>query len=353
MDNNLDDVMGSNPTYTGPTVSSQIPNWVQPGTPNLHSGGFFGALDNVMSAAIPLFVASGAAYLGGSALGLFGGMGSGVAGAAAEAGAGTLGAGLGSAAADVGLGSAAIDAGSLGLGDLIGAGGLSSAGTAAAGAGGLGSMVGVAGGAPAVVSIGAPAAAAGGSSGLGGYLASAGGLGGAALSGTLSGTNMDYGSPSAISDATANASANGSTDWLSTLQQGGSALSSIGKIGSAINDYTTNSNNQDYWQNQMNTLNNMYAPGSPEATLMEQQMNAKDAAAGRNSQYGTRATNLAAALAQQKANILTSPSYYNMGTASRTGATNSLNSLWNVAGQASNAASGISSILGLGKSLFG
>ena len=55
---------------------------------------------------------------------------------------------------------------------------------------------------------------------------------------------------------------------------------------------------------QIAKISNMYAPGSPEYNLMMQQIARKDAAAGRNSQYGVRAQNLAGIIAQQKANML-------------------------------------------------
>ena len=52
-------------------------------------------------------------------------------------------------------------------------------------------------------------------------------------------------------------------------------------------------------------INNMYAPGSPEYNLLQQQMARADAKAGRNSQYGTRANELAGAIAKYKTNALT------------------------------------------------
>lgn len=58
-----------------------------------------------------------------------------------------------------------------------------------------------------------------------------------------------------------------------------------------------------YNQNRADILG-MYAPGSPEAKAMEQQMARQDAAAGRNSQYGIRATDYAANVAKFKANAL-------------------------------------------------
>jgi len=62
--------------------------------------------------------------------------------------------------------------------------------------------------------------------------------------------------------------------------------------------------------NQANTdaavknINGLYAPGSPEYNLMQQTMERQDAAAGRNSQFGSRATELAAKIAGIKSNGL-------------------------------------------------
>jgi hypothetical protein len=60
-----------------------------------------------------------------------------------------------------------------------------------------------------------------------------------------------------------------------------------------------------YNQNRADIMN-AYAPGSPEYEQMAQAMARKDAAAGRNSQYGTRANDLAATLAKMRMNSLTS-----------------------------------------------
>jgi hypothetical protein len=54
---------------------------------------------------------------------------------------------------------------------------------------------------------------------------------------------------------------------------------------------------RDRYNQQESFLNSMYAPGSPEYNLMKQEMERKDAAAGRNSQYGTRLVDLNAKLA--------------------------------------------------------
>lgn len=59
----------------------------------------------------------------------------------------------------------------------------------------------------------------------------------------------------------------------------------------------------------MSALTGMYKPGTAEANLMQHQMDAKDAAAGRNSQYGTRAVDLAGQLATLRGQLMTSSGY--------------------------------------------
>jgi hypothetical protein len=59
-----------------------------------------------------------------------------------------------------------------------------------------------------------------------------------------------------------------------------------------------------YNQNRADIMN-AYAPGSAEYNQMAQAMARKDAAAGRNSQYGTRSSDLAATLAKMRMNSLT------------------------------------------------
>ena len=60
----------------------------------------------------------------------------------------------------------------------------------------------------------------------------------------------------------------------------------------------------DLYQQNRNDINGMYAPGSPEALAMQAQLDRADAAAGRNSQYGARATDYAANVAKFKMNAL-------------------------------------------------
>lgn len=64
-------------------------------------------------------------------------------------------------------------------------------------------------------------------------------------------------------------------------------------------------------KNYLATLTGMYQPGTPEAIAMQKEMEAKDAATGRRSQYGTRAVDLAAEMAKQRAGIMTSGAYTN------------------------------------------
>lgn len=61
--------------------------------------------------------------------------------------------------------------------------------------------------------------------------------------------------------------------------------------------------------NYMNQINDLYSPNSPYAQQMAQTLARQDAAAGRNSQYGNRAVQLAAALTQGREHALTSAPY--------------------------------------------
>lgn len=79
-------------------------------------------------------------------------------------------------------------------------------------------------------------------------------------------------------------------------------------------------------QNYMNSLNQMFAPNSPYAQQMAQTLGRQDAAAGRNSQYGTRSVQLAAALAQAQANVMGGNNY--AAAAQNANKGNMLNSLF-------------------------
>jgi hypothetical protein len=109
--------------------------------------------------------------------------------------------------------------------------------------------------------------------------------------------------------------------FLASLQAGnyGDALSAAGSkiaanpiasiygAGSLYDMYAKNQmakKQQDLYNQNRADIMNMYAPGSPEYLAMKQQMDRQDAAAGRNSQYGTRAVDLAGKIAAYKTNAI-------------------------------------------------
>jgi hypothetical protein len=86
---------------------------------------------------------------------------------------------------------------------------------------------------------------------------------------------------------------------------GGSFLNSLLGLGSGLVDANRQGKASDQMQNWLNTqfkkVDDLYAPGSPEYNYLKQEMERKDAAAGRNSQYGPRSVELGARIAQIKA----------------------------------------------------
>jgi hypothetical protein len=100
-------------------------------------------------------------------------------------------------------------------------------------------------------------------------------------------------------------------DFLKSLgtKAGGSLLSQL--ISAGGNAYMGNKQTGQY-NDIINQINQLYSPDSPYAKQMQQAMERKDAAAGRNSQYGTRGVELAAALTNSKAQALTSPGFTNL-----------------------------------------
>lgn len=94
----------------------------------------------------------------------------------------------------------------------------------------------------------------------------------------------------------------GSTDWGNILNSLGTGYAAYEAGKKADNAYT----------NQINSINGLYAPDSAYAKQMEQTLARKDAAAGRNSQYGTRAVELAANLTDSKSKAINSANYTNL-----------------------------------------
>ena len=143
------------------------------------------------------------------------------------------------------------------------------------------------------------AAGVGTAAGLGGASASTGGLGSivSALGGS-GGTAAKVGT-SLLGALTGGggSSNNGSL--------GGMSLSDIANIVSGVygaNQQSQSSKDMMDWLNgQQAKIDNLYAPNSPEYNYLWDQMSRQDAAAGRNSQYGPRSVDLAARIAQIKA----------------------------------------------------
>jgi hypothetical protein len=96
------------------------------------------------------------------------------------------------------------------------------------------------------------------------------------------------------------------------LQQNGPGLMKLFQSGlGAYQNYTK----QRAYDNYVNQINDLYSPNSPYAQQMAETLGRQDAAAGRNSQYGTRATQLAAALTEARSRALSSNPYFSAATA--------------------------------------
>lgn len=297
--------------------------------------------------------------------------------AASALGAGGMAAGAGDAAAGTGT-FGVVDTGAVG-GGLGAAGGAGidyslagAGGGAAAGMGGAGGLdAGVAGnalvnsaglgGAGATTGLGLSAATGGAAltSGLSGGLASGTGtiLGGAAATGTTTLADGTLAATGGGGAAAGGLGAGTAANIANKVLGGGSGTGGLGglRLGdilgllSGINDKNKQSDaaNQmlDYLKTQQAKVDGLYAPGSPEYNLLKQQMDAKDAAAGRNSQYGTRAVDLAAKIAQIKADQTTRmttgigalyAAALNKNASSDSGITNALGRLFSGSGSGGN-----------------
>lgn len=137
---------------------------------------------------------------------------------------------------------------------------------------------------------------------------------------------------------------------LPSLPGLGTVLGGLGTVLSGITDNKMNQADKDYYQSLMDKMMGMYMPGTPEADLMEKKMNAQDAAAGRNSQYGIRAQNLAGMLADQRTKVMTSPTFEKLAEASRGHYDASLSSLSSLLGNASTSGTALNSLVNSGGS---
>lgn len=137
------------------------------------------------------------------------------------------------------------------------------------------------------------------------YLKSAlnGGVSGGVRAGMSDPSQTGYGALVGMLGGLANKGASAIGNYFSSSPTtGGSSGSGLGGVNwgnlatGLGNLYMTNKNNQGI-QSQINSLNGLYAPNSAYATQMQQALDRQDAAGGRRSQYGTRAVELQAQLA--------------------------------------------------------
>lgn len=104
----------------------------------------------------------------------------------------------------------------------------------------------------------------------------------------------------------------------------GSDVLNLGKVGM---DYLGQMRQQNSQNNYANSIKDIFSPTGAYATQMQQTLARQDAAAGRNSQGGTRAVQLAAALAGKQADALGGAGYRASATA--TPSMNALNGIFN------------------------
>ena len=285
-------------------------------------GGLFGGVMKVLPAATMLSLA---------AIGGTGAMGAGAGGAGAVGGAGAEVGGSGLTAEGFGAGAAGGSGGSLGLSG----GAATGADLGASFSPALDSQAAYTGGTQVVPGAldASAGAGAGNAAGTGLQNMSAGGPGstlpGSGVSmptttgnpGFMDSLSQMYNNPSwsnagSLWDSTGIGFNKGTAQGLSSLYD----MYAKNKLGNA---------QMDLFNSNKNAINNYYAPGSPEAKLMEQTMNRQDAAAGRNSQYGVRATDLQAKIAAAKMQALSSmatgqSSLLTSGIGNQTGMFNSL-----------------------------
>lgn len=118
-----------------------------------------------------------------------------------------------------------------------------------------------------------------------------------------------------ISDLFSQDSLNTIVNGIGTVGSAFQALSPIINAGAQLGLGFNGTQNAEAYraanQQVLNNLNDMFGPTGDYANELRRQMERKDAAAGRRSQYGTRETELMTNLAKQKSNILNSAVYQN------------------------------------------
>lgn len=95
------------------------------------------------------------------------------------------------------------------------------------------------------------------------------------------------------------------------------SLGGLAKLYGGYQDYRAAQDAREAYADNVAELRTLYGPNSPYAQQARKRIERRDAARGRNSQYGPRETELAALLADKQASVLSSPGYASMLGASR------------------------------------
>lgn len=95
----------------------------------------------------------------------------------------------------------------------------------------------------------------------------------------------------------------------------GGGMGGLGSLMSLLYGAYSKNNIGNSMQGIFDQLNGMYKPGTPEYDDMRHRIEARDAAAGRRSQYGPRERELAASMADSRMRTLTSPGFFNIQSA--------------------------------------
>ena len=157
----------------------------------------------------------------------------------------------------------------------------------------------------------------------------------------FNGTSVTGGYSDLGSTALPNAGAEVVPDWQKTLQTAQNGLGSIWDAATSKNGlktiaglYDAYSRNQaaKMYKSQLDTLNNMYAPGSAEYNALQNKVDRQNAAAGRRGATLTNATNFANLIQQNRNAVLTNPSYLSTLNGYNQNKYGQLGSLFNVAG---------------------
>jgi hypothetical protein len=217
------------------------------------------------------------------------------------------------AGGEIGAGTAELSAGAgLGVGAPLGAdamaayGGLAGSVTPEAMAGTMGMTPG------AFEALGAGGiGAAGAAAGMGAGTSAGSGIGSTLLNGAGKagvGSVLNSILNGGGSDSNSGGSGGGSGGGIFGNLNGTDISSLLGMLGGGVDAYRQGKAAQDmkaWLDSQQGKIDNLYKPGSPEYNALWDQMSRQDAAAGRNSQYGPRSVDLAARIAQIKADETT------------------------------------------------